>query len=61
MNVIFGNAANMEWRQAVMWVIGGLLIFFAVKKENGTKPSAPNGIWGNTGKSAEIRCNNTDL
>lgn len=33
MNVIFGNVVNMEWQQAVMWVIGGLLIFLAVKKK----------------------------
>lgn len=32
MEVIFGNLFNLTWQQIVMWVIGGILIYLAVKK-----------------------------
>lgn len=30
---IFGNFANLDPKQLIMWVIGGVLIFLAIKKE----------------------------
>ncbi len=33
MSAIFANLGNLEWQQAVMWLIGGVLIFLAIKKE----------------------------
>ena len=30
---IFANLANLDWQQVVMWIIGGVLIFLAIKKE----------------------------
>ncbi len=33
MDVIFENLFNLQWQQVVMWAIGGLLIFLAIKKE----------------------------
>jgi len=33
MDVLFGNLANTTWQQIVMWVIGGILIYLAVKKD----------------------------
>ncbi len=33
MEVIFENLFNLQWQQVVMWAIGGLLIFLAIKKE----------------------------
>ena len=30
---IFANLANLQWQQAVMWAIGALLIWLAIKKE----------------------------
>ena len=33
MSAIFANLGNLEWQQAVMWIIGGVLIFLAIKKE----------------------------
>ena len=30
---IFGNFANLDYKQLIMWVIGGILIFLAIKKE----------------------------
>ena len=32
-NVLFGNFANITWQQVVMWLIGALLIYLAIKKE----------------------------
>ncbi len=30
---LFGNLANLNWQQVVMWIIGGILIFLAIKKD----------------------------
>ena len=30
---IFSNLQNLQWQQAVMWAIGGLLIWLAIRKE----------------------------
>ncbi|MBE7067505.1 MAG: sodium ion-translocating decarboxylase subunit beta [Ruminococcaceae bacterium] len=30
---LFENALKIQWQQVVMWVIGGILIFLAIKKE----------------------------
>ena len=32
-NELLGNALNVTWQMAVMWVIGGALIYLAIKKE----------------------------
>ena len=29
---IFANLANLQWQQVVMWAIGALLIYLAIKK-----------------------------
>ncbi len=33
MEAIFGNVLNLQWQQVVMWIIGGLLIYLAIKKD----------------------------
>lgn len=33
MDVIFGNLFNITWQHAVMWLIGGVLIYLAIKKD----------------------------
>ncbi len=33
MEVLYENLLNIEWQQIVMWIIGGILIFLAIKKE----------------------------
>ena len=33
MEALFGNIWNLTWQQLVMWVIGGLLIYLAIKKD----------------------------
>ena len=33
MEIIYENIFNIEWQQIVMWVIGGILIYLAIKKE----------------------------
>ena len=30
---LFSNAGNLTWQQAVMWLIGGILIYLAVKRD----------------------------
>ena len=30
---LFGNVLELQWQQVVMWAIGGLLIYLAIKKE----------------------------
>lgn len=30
---LFGNVLNLEWKMIVMWVIGGTLIYLAIKKK----------------------------
>ena len=30
---LFGNVLNLQWQQAVMWIIGGILIYLAIKKD----------------------------
>ncbi len=33
LSLLFGNITNITWQQAVMWLIGALLIYLAIKKE----------------------------
>ena len=33
MDALFSNIWNIHWQQVVMWLIGGLLIWLAVKKD----------------------------
>lgn len=33
MNELFGNILNFEWKMAVMWLIGAILIYLAIKKD----------------------------
>ncbi len=30
---VFGNVLNLDWKMAVMWVIGAVLIYLAIKKD----------------------------
>ena len=33
MEALFGNLLNIQWQQIVMWAIGALLIYLAIKKQ----------------------------
>lgn len=33
MQELFGNVLEIEWQQVVMWIIGGILIYLAIKKK----------------------------
>lgn len=33
MEALYGNLLNLQWQQVVMWIIGGILIFLAIKKD----------------------------
>ena len=30
---LFSNVGNLTWQQGVMWLIGGILIYLAVKRD----------------------------
>ena len=30
---VFGNVLNLDWKMVVMWIIGGILIYLAIKKD----------------------------
>ena len=30
---LFGNVLNLNWQMVVMWIIGGILIYLAIKKD----------------------------
>ncbi len=30
---VFGNVLNLDWKMVVMWIIGGVLIYLAIKKD----------------------------
>ncbi len=30
---LFSNFANITWQEAVMWIIGGVLIYLGIKKK----------------------------
>lgn len=32
MEALYGNLLNIQWQQVVMWIIGGILIYLAIKK-----------------------------
>ena len=44
---LFSNVTEIQWQMVVMWVIGGLLIWLAIKKE--MEPVAAHGLWCNFG------------
>ena len=33
MEILYENLLKLEWQQVVMWAIGGILIFLAIKKD----------------------------
>lgn len=33
MEAVFGNIANIHWQQCVMWIIGGILIYLAIRRD----------------------------
>lgn len=33
MGALFSNITNITWQQVVMWIIGGVLIYLAIKKD----------------------------
>ncbi|MBQ2388719.1 MAG: sodium ion-translocating decarboxylase subunit beta, partial [Clostridia bacterium] len=33
MEILYENLLNVTWQQIVMWAIGGILIYLAIKKE----------------------------
>ena len=38
---LFGNVLELQWQQVVMWAIGGLLIYLAIKRRWSPRCSCP--------------------
>ena len=45
----------ITWKQVVMFVIGGLLIWLALKKQYGTCAALAHGLWRHSGQHAPFR------
>ena len=43
MQFLIDTIAQVQWQQVVMWIIGGILIFLAIKREWNPRYSCP---WG---------------
>ena len=57
---LFSNCTNITWQQVVMWCLGGLLIFLAIKKY-GALSFAAHGVRRNFGQPALFRRNHAVL
>ena len=33
MSALFSNVSQLNWQQVVMWCIGGMLIYLAIRKD----------------------------
>ena len=53
---LFSNCTNITWQQVVMWCLGGLLIFLAIKKN-----MEPSLLLRNFGQPALFRRNHAVL
>ena len=50
MDAIFQNFSNLTWQQVVMWAIGGILIYLAIKKD--MEPSSAEALPGDSERGA---------
>ncbi len=55
MEALFGNVLNIQWQQVVMWAIGGLLIWLAIKKDMEPTLLLPHGLWRDSCQSPAVR------
>lgn len=46
MEALFGNVLEINWQMVVMWIIGGVLIYLAIKKDMEPTLLLPMGVWG---------------
>ena len=55
MEILYENLLLLDWRHAAMWVIGGVLIFLAIKKNMEPSLLLPIGLWRHFGQPAPVR------
>lgn len=41
---LFSNIGQTKWQMVLMWAVGGLLIYLAIGKTDGTNTSFTNGL-----------------
>ena len=39
---LFSNITNLDYKQVIMWVIGAVLIYLAIKRKNGANAASSN-------------------
>ena len=61
MEALFGNVLNLQWQQVVMWAIGALLIYLAIKKGMEPSPAAAHRLRHHSGQPAPVRCGDPGL
>ena len=45
MEILYENFLDMDWRYVVMWLIGGILIYLAIKKDMEPTLLLPMASW----------------
>ena len=55
MVALFENVTNITWQMAVMWIIGAILIYLAIKKEMEPSLLLPMGFWRHPCQPAHVR------
>ena len=60
MSFLLEGITAVTWQQAVMYVVGIILIWLAVKKEYEPSLLLPLGFWRHSGKPAVFRCDGPD-
>ena len=55
MEELFSNVLNIQWQQVVMWAIGALLIYLAIKKQMEPSLLLPHRLRHHPGQPAPVR------
>ncbi len=61
MGALFSNITNITWQQVVMWIIGGVLIYLAIKKDMEPTLLLPMGFWRNSCQPSAFRRGYADI
>ena len=61
MEALYSNILNLTWQQVVMWILGGILIFLAIKKEMEPPSLLPIGFGSDPRQPPAVRSRHADL
>ena len=59
MEALYSNILNLTWQQVVMWILGGILIFLAIKKEMEPSLLLPIGFGAILRQPPDVRSRHT--